>query len=95
MTAPGINGKITFTEKHGTSQQENSTGAYEFDPSLVDDPANAWRELHGLKTDVFCAAALILPDKAARQLNVGGWSDESTYGGRSPTIHTLTTRTTP
>ena len=34
------------------------------------------------KTDVFCSASLILPDKAARQINVGGWSLQSTYGIR-------------
>ncbi len=35
-----------------------------------------------LQTDVFCSAALVLPDKAARILNVGGWSLTSTYGIR-------------
>jgi hypothetical protein len=35
-----------------------------------------------LKTDVFCSGGLILPDKAGRQINVGGWSLESTYGVR-------------
>ena len=35
-----------------------------------------------VKTDVFCSAAVVLPDKAARILNVGGWSLESTYGIR-------------
>ena len=34
------------------------------------------------KTDVFCSASLILPDKAGRQINVGGWSLDSTYGIR-------------
>jgi hypothetical protein len=38
--------------------------------------------MHGVKTDVFCAGSVILPDKAARQLSVGGWSLESTYGLR-------------
>jgi hypothetical protein len=38
-----------------------------------------------VKTDVFCAAGLILPDKAGRQLNVGGWSAESLSGIR---LHT-------
>ncbi len=33
-------------------------------------------------TDVFCAAGLIMPDKAGRQLNVGGWSADSLSGVR-------------
>jgi hypothetical protein len=35
-----------------------------------------------VKTDVFCSASIILPDKAGRQLNVGGWSLLSTFGVR-------------
>ena len=35
-----------------------------------------------VKTDVFCAGSVILPDKAGRQINVGGWSLESTFGVR-------------
>ena len=35
-----------------------------------------------VKTDVFCAAGLTLPDKVGRQLNVGGWSGPATYGVR-------------
>lgn len=31
----------------------------------------AWREMH-VKTDVFCSGSIILPDKAGRQINVGG-----------------------
>ena len=57
---------------------QNSTGAYELDLSLVDDFHHAWREMH-VKTDVFCSGAVILPDKAARILNVGGWSLTSTF----------------
>ena len=34
------------------------------------------------KTDVFCSGSLILPDKGARQINVGGWSLDSTFGVR-------------
>ena len=30
-------------------------------------------------TDVFCSAAVVLPDKAARILNVGGWSLTSMF----------------
>ncbi|KAI9461541.1 galactose oxidase [Russula earlei] len=77
----GINGKVSFLEKSGTSEYENSTGAYELDLSLVDDFDHAWREMH-VKSDVFCSAAVVLPDKAARILNVGGWSLTSTFGVR-------------
>ena len=35
-----------------------------------------------LKTDVFCSGSIVLPDKKARQLNVGGWSLDSTFGIR-------------
>ncbi|TCD64794.1 hypothetical protein EIP91_003605 [Steccherinum ochraceum] len=76
----GINGKVNFLEKLGTGFP-NSTGAYELDLSLVDDFSKAWRELH-VHSDVFCSGSLILPDKAARVLNVGGWSLDSTFGVR-------------
>ena len=33
-------------------------------------------------TDVFCSGSVILPDKAGRQINVGGWSEISTFGLR-------------
>ena len=80
ITTAGINGKVTFVEKFGTGPP-NSTGAYELDLTKVDDFANAWRPMH-VKTDVFCSAGLILPDKAGRVINVGGWSLQSTYGIR-------------
>ncbi|KAI0246047.1 hypothetical protein BJV78DRAFT_202214 [Lactifluus subvellereus] len=38
-----------------------------------------------VKTDIFCSGAVVLPDKwpkAARVLNVGGYSDTSTFGVR-------------
>lgn len=35
-----------------------------------------------IKTDVFCAGSVILPDKGGRQINVGGWSLDSTFGVR-------------
>jgi hypothetical protein len=77
----GRNNKVTFLEKHGTGFP-NSTGAYELDPSLVNGQwESAWRPMH-LKTDVFCSASLILPDKAGRQINIGGWSLDSTFGVR-------------
>jgi hypothetical protein len=71
---------VSFLEKGGTGFP-NSTGAYELDLSLVNDFSHAWREMH-VKTDVFCSAAVVLPDKGARILNVGGWSLVSTYGVR-------------
>ena len=77
----GINNKVTFLEKFGTSEYANSTGAYELDISLTNNYLLAWREMH-VKTDVFCSASIILPDKGGRQINVGGWSLESTYGVR-------------
>ena len=80
LTTTGVNGKITFVEKFGTGEP-NSTGAYELDPSLKDDFSKAWRPMH-VKTDVFCSASITLPDKAGRQLNIGGWSGDSTYGIR-------------
>ena len=36
----GINNKVSFVEKFGTSEFPNSTGAYELDLSLVDDFEN-------------------------------------------------------
>ncbi|KAF9220620.1 copper radical oxidase-like protein [Gyrodon lividus] len=77
----GINNKVTFLEKYGTSEYDNSTGAYELDLSLTDNYLLAWREMH-IKSDVFCSGSIILPDKGARQINVGGWSLDSTYGVR-------------
>ncbi|KAF9466725.1 copper radical oxidase [Collybia nuda] len=76
----GINDKVTFLEKGGTGFP-NSTGAYELDLSLAPDFDKAWREMH-IKTDVFCAGSVILPDKGGRQINVGGWSLDSTFGVR-------------
>jgi hypothetical protein len=72
ITAQGLNGKVTFVEKHGTGPP-NSTGAYELDLSQINDFNAAWRTMNGLKTDVFCSAGLTLPDKVGRQLNIGGY----------------------
>ncbi|KIP07197.1 hypothetical protein PHLGIDRAFT_513029 [Phlebiopsis gigantea 11061_1 CR5-6] len=77
----GINNKVAFLEKFGTSEFDNSTGAYELDLSLTNDFDKAWRTMH-VKSDVFCSGAVVLPDKGARQLNVGGWSLDSTQGVR-------------
>jgi hypothetical protein len=76
----GLNNKVTFLEKDGTGFP-NSTGAYELDPTLVDQFDLAWREMH-VKTDVFCSGAIVLPDIAGRLINVGGWSLQSTFGVR-------------
>ncbi len=81
LATVGINGKVSFLEKYTTSEFKNSTGAYELDLSLVNDFNHAWREMH-VKTDVWCSAAIVLPDKAARILNVGGWLQNSTIGIR-------------
>ncbi|KAJ7229668.1 glyoxal oxidase N-terminus-domain-containing protein [Mycena haematopus] len=77
----GVNNKVTFLEKGGTSEFQNSTGAYELDLSLVSNFSAAWRTMH-VKSDVFCSGSITLPDKGARQLNVGGWSLDSTKGVR-------------
>ncbi|TDL23452.1 hypothetical protein BD410DRAFT_838937 [Rickenella mellea] len=76
----GVNNKVTFVEKFGTGPP-NSTGAYELDYTLANDFNHAWRTMH-VKSDVFCSAGLTLPDKKGRQINVGGWSLDSTYGVR-------------
>lgn len=80
MTSQAITGKVTFLEKWGTGPP-NSTGAYELDLSVLNNFGAAWRTMH-VKTDVFCAAGVTLPDKAGRQLTIGGWSGDSTYGVR-------------
>jgi hypothetical protein len=80
ITTLGINDKVVFMEKSGTGAP-NTTGTYELDLTRANDYLNAWRPLH-VKTDIFCAAGVTLPDKAGRQLNIGGWSGRSTYGVR-------------
>lgn len=35
-----------------------------------------------VKSDVFCGASLTLPDKVGRQLNIGGWANDATFGVR-------------
>jgi hypothetical protein len=75
ISSVGINNKVVFVEKHGTSN-DDTEGSFEFDYST-----NTYREL-ALKTDVFCSASFTLPDKAGRIINIGGWSAESVYGIR-------------
>ena len=81
IASPARNGKVTFLEKHGTGAP-NSTGAYELDLAQISNFTGAWRPMYGLQTDVFCSAGLTLPDRAGRQLDVGGWSGTSTFGIR-------------
>ncbi|KAH7084811.1 copper radical oxidase-like protein [Paraphoma chrysanthemicola] len=81
IAQPGVNGKVTLLEKHGTGAP-NTTGAYELDPSIGGDIFHAFRELSGIKTDIFCAAGLTMPDRAGRQINIGGWSADSLFGVR-------------
>lgn len=80
LTSANVNGKVTYVEKHGTGV--NGTGAYELDLAQINDFNAAWRTMNGLKTDVFCSAGLILPDRSGRQINIGGWSVNSLYGVR-------------
>ncbi|KAJ4478779.1 hypothetical protein C8J55DRAFT_561148 [Lentinula edodes] len=56
-----VNNKVTFLEKHGTSEFDNPTGAYELDLSLVFNSSAAWRTMH-VQTDVFCSGGVILPE---------------------------------
>jgi hypothetical protein len=76
----GINNKVSFLEKGGTGFP-NSTGAYELDLTLTNNFGLAWRQMH-VKSDVFCSASVVLPDKGARIINIGGWSLDSTFGIR-------------
>ena len=81
ITSQTVNGKVTFVEKSGTGEP-NGTGAYELDLSQINNFSAAWRTMTGLQTDVFCSAGLTLPDKAGRQLTVGGWAGSSNFGIR-------------
>jgi len=80
VTSQTIKGKVTFLEKFGTGAP-NTTGAYELDLAEINNFTAAWRPMH-VKTDIFCSASLTLPDKAGRQINVGGWANDATYGIR-------------
>ena len=80
ITTTGINNKVVFMEKSGTGAP-NTTGTYELDLTFINDVTKAWRPLH-VKSDIFCSAGVTLPDKAGRQLNIGGWAGASTYGVR-------------
>ncbi|RDL36505.1 Uncharacterized protein BP5553_05857 [Venustampulla echinocandica] len=80
ITTTGINNKVVFMEKSGTGAP-NTTGTYELDLTFINDMSKAWRPLH-VKSDIFCSAGVTLPDKAGRQLNIGGWAGQSTFGVR-------------
>jgi hypothetical protein len=80
MAQQAVTGKVSFLSKFGTGP-DNETGAYELDLTQISNFDQAWRTLH-VKTDVFCSAGLVLPDKGGRLINVGGWSGESTEGLR-------------
>ena len=80
VTSPVVNGKVTFLEKFGTGPG-NETGAYELDLATLDNFTAAWRPMH-VKSDIFCAASLTMPDKVGRQINVGGWANDATYAIR-------------
>ena len=81
ITTVGLNNKIVYMEKFGTEPANNSTGTYELDLSLLNNYTAAWRPMH-VKSDIFCSAGLVLPDKAGRQINIGGWANDATYGIR-------------
>ena len=80
LTTASTNGKVTFLEKYGTGPP-NSTGAYELDLAQLNNFTAAWRTMH-VKTDIFCSGSVILPDRVGRQINVGGWANDATYGVR-------------
>jgi hypothetical protein len=81
ITSQVVTGKVTFVEKYGTGEP-NGTGVYELDLTEINNFTAAWRTMDGLQTDVFCAAGLTLPDKAGRQITVGGWAGGSNFGVR-------------
>ena len=81
ITTVGLNNKIVYMEKFGTEPANNSTGTYELDLSQLSNYNQAWRPMH-VKSDIFCSAGLVLPDKAGRQINIGGWANDATYGIR-------------
>jgi len=80
ITQIARNGKVTFMEKSGTGAI-NTTGAYELDLAQINNFTGAWRPMH-VKSDIFCSASLTLPDKVGRQLNIGGWALDATFGVR-------------
>jgi hypothetical protein len=49
--------------------------------SLLDEPDRAWRTMH-TESNTWCSAAVVLPDKGARILNVAGWSHDAAEGLR-------------
>ena len=82
ISPPGVNGKVAFVAKFGTSETAGSTGAYELDLFYQDQPELASRTMH-VKLDAFCSALFTLPDKGGRQINVGGWNYDCVWGIRT------------
>ncbi|KAE8446083.1 hypothetical protein EG329_012591 [Mollisiaceae sp. DMI_Dod_QoI] len=64
------------------SSEPYGTGAYELDLTQIGNFSAAWRTMTGMQTDVFCSAGLTLPDKAGRQITIGGWAGASNFGVR-------------
>ena len=81
ISTAAVNGKVVFMEKFGTEPANNSTGTYELDLAEINNFTAAWRPMH-VQSDIFCSAGLTLPDRAARQINIGGWANAATYGVR-------------
>jgi len=81
VSTVAINNKVYFMDKK--YDPGNTTGTYELDPSLVGAGPwmNAWNPLQ-VQDEIFCSANIILPDKAGRILNIGGWSDAALFGIR-------------
>lgn len=75
------NNKVVYLGKYGTDPANNNTGAYELDLTQINNFTEAWRPMH-VETDVFCSASITLPDRAGRQMNVGGWANDATYAVR-------------
>ncbi|RDW78388.1 hypothetical protein BP5796_06240 [Coleophoma crateriformis] len=72
--------KVKFLEKHGIGTPY-TTGAYELDLAQLNNFTVTWSPMH-VKAKLFCSATLTLPDKAGRQINVGGWANNDTCGFR-------------
>lgn len=81
ITAPARNGKVTYVSKFGTDPANNGTGAYELDLASLSNFTAAWRPMH-VKSDTFCSAGITLPDRAGRQMTIGGWANDDTHGVR-------------
>ncbi|KAJ3215587.1 hypothetical protein HDU67_000245 [Dinochytrium kinnereticum] len=75
--------KVIFLEKFAfiaAGAPPNSTHVYEYDYTIT-DRSKAFREMH-TKTDIFCSAVHMMPDRWGRMLNVAGMRDISLKGIR-------------